>query len=328
MDVTEYDAADGDAVLAAMAVLNACREHETPWLAPLTAYRHRMDVLHSWDGSPERHYLGSVDGEPVAVASLELVEYDNTDFAWVGLQVRPDRRRRGHGSALLDELARTSRERGRTKIGGSGWELPATMPFAAHHGFQLGSVEVARQQRPLELPPGLAAEALAEAAPYAEGYELVQLVGPTPPNLLPGVVALASSINDAPTDDLEVEDEVFTAERVRAYEDHTMDAGYRFYRLLVRHRDTGELAGHTVVVVDAERPELAHQHDTSVLREHRGHRLGLLLKAEMMRWLAAVEPRIEVLDTWNAESNDHMIAVNERLGYQAVARQLELQRRL
>ena len=40
----------------------------------------------------------------------------------------------------------------------------------------------------------------------------------------------------------------------------------------------------------------------------------------MMRWLAEQEPQIEAIDTWNAESNDHMIAVNERLGYRVVGR--------
>ena len=73
---------------------------------------------------------------------------------------------------------------------------------------------------------------------------------------------------------------------------------------------------------------MAHQHDTSVLREHRGHRLGLLLKAEMMRWLAEQEPQIAAIDTWNAETNDHMIAVNERLGYRVMGRELAFQRRL
>ena len=83
-----------------------------------------------------------------------------------------------------------------------------------------------------------------------------------------------------------------------------------------------------MVAVDVEDPRIAHQHDTSVVRAHRGHRLGLLLKAEMMRWLAEAEQEIEYLDTWNAESNEHMVAVNERLGFRAVGRELAFQRRL
>jgi hypothetical protein len=83
-----------------------------------------------------------------------------------------------------------------------------------------------------------------------------------------------------------------------------------------------------VVTVDTERPQIGAQEDTTVVRDHRGHRLGLLLKADLCRWLLAVEPQLRTLDTWNAESNDHMVGVNERLGYRAVGRALEFQRRL
>ena len=40
----------------------------------------------------------------------------------------------------------------------------------------------------------------------------------------------------------------------------------------------------------------------------------------MLRRLAELEPALVIIDTWNAESNDHMIAVNERLGCFVVAR--------
>ena len=55
---------------------------------------------------------------------------------------------------------------------------------------------------------------------------------------------------------------------------------------------------------------------------------GLLLKAEMVLWLAEVEPQVETVDTWNAESNTYMIAVNERLGYRVLGREMQYQRRL
>jgi hypothetical protein len=41
-----------------------------------------------------------------------------------------------------------------------------------------------------------------------------------------------------------------------------------------------------------------------------------------------VEPQLETVDTWNAESNDHMIGVNERLGYEVLGREVEFQRDL
>jgi GNAT superfamily N-acetyltransferase len=119
---------------------------------------------------------------------------------------------------------------------------------------------------------------------------------------------------------------VFPAERVRNYESAQLARGYRFHRIFARHRETGQLAGHTVVVVDGERPHLAEQHDTSVVRAHRGHRLGLLLKADLLLWLHETQPQVESIDTWNAESNDHMIEVNEKLGYRIMGRALVFQR--
>jgi hypothetical protein len=104
--------------------------------------------------------------------------------------------------------------------------------------------------------------------------------------------------------------------------------GKTLLRVCARHRVTGELAGQTVVVVEGERPEVAHQHDTSVVRAHRGHRLGVLLKTEMLRWLAEEQPQVETVDTWNAESNDHMIGVNQALGYEIIGRGLAWQRPL
>jgi len=58
------------------------------------------------------------------------------------------------------------------------------------------------------------------------------------------------------------------------------------------------------------------------------HRLGLLLKIEMLRWLGDIEPQLRVLDTWNAATNAHMIGVNEQLGYRVVREGLEWQKHL
>lgn len=64
------------------------------------------------------------------------------------------------------------------------------------------------------------------------------------------------------------------------------------------------------------------------MRAHRGHRLGVLLKTEMLRWLAETQPQLETIDTWNAQSNDHMIGVNEALGYEILGRTVAYQRSL
>ncbi len=51
-----------------------------------------------------------------------------------------------------------------------------------------------------------------------------------------------------------------------------------------------------MVCVHELRPEVAAQEDTSVLREHRGHRLGLRQKLEMIDWLHAERPDVAATD--------------------------------
>jgi RimJ/RimL family protein N-acetyltransferase len=68
--------------------------------------------------------------------------------------------------------------------------------------------------------------------------------------------------------------------------------------------------------VQPGRPEWGWQDITAVTRQHRGHRLGLLVKVAMIELLADREPGLRRIVTYNSEVNEHMVAVNERLGYQ------------
>ena len=129
------------------------------------------------------------------------------------------------------------------------------------------------------------------------------------------VLEMFAAINDAPTDDLDVEDEVFSADRLRAFHAAQEAQRRRVYQLAARHRDSGVLVGHTMVAVEGDRPHYGHQLDTSVLAEHRGHRLGMLVEVAALRALQAASPSTRLVSTWNADSNRPMIAVNEALGF-------------
>jgi GNAT superfamily N-acetyltransferase len=313
---------------ACMQVLNASAALDAPWEHPFTERRFSVLVRQGWDGEPPVPYLACADGVPVGTALMFLSERDNRHLAWCWLSVHPDHRRRGHGSRLLEHVMEQARAAGRTSIGTEGWEAERTTAFAAKHGLERKSQAIMRRQHLAELPEGHIQRLYDEAAAHATDYELVRIVGRTPPELVDAMVGLVSAINDAPTDDLDVEDEVFSPERLAAYEEAALARGNRMYRLVARHRGTGALGGHTVVVVREDAPSEGDQHDTAVARDHRGHRLGLLLKAGMLLWLAEVEPQVTQVDTFNAESNDHMIAVNELLGYRILGRELQFQRSL
>ena len=328
MEITELSPDDAGAVEQVVALVNEVSRCDSPWDYPLTPTAYAGILRYGWDGEPPRAFVARESGALVAVGRLSLSEWDNTHLAWVGVEVAPGCRRQGRGSALLAHLLDRARSAGRTSVGIDGWDSETTRAFAARHGFELRSPAVNRRQHLAEQDRTLVDKLYGEAEAAAAAYELVRVDGRTPDAMLDAVVTMTAAINDAPLDDLEIEDEVFTPERVRAYEDAAIARGERLHRLVARHRETGELAGHTVVAVEDERPGIGHQHDTSVVREHRGHRLGLLLKAGMLRWLAEAEPQLEAVDTWNAESNHHMIAVNEALGYRVLGRGLQFQRSL
>ena len=88
------------------------------------------------------------------------------------------------------------------------------------------------------------------------------------------------------------------------------------YTLAALHDASGAMAAVTAVEADPDNPAWAHQQITAVTRPHRGHRLGLLVKTAMLDWLADAEPQLERIVTGNAAVNQHMISINEELGYE------------
>ena len=328
MELRQVDPGDDVAVKAVVEVSNRVREADSPWRHPMTVHEASGLLRFGWDKEPPDVFLAYADGEPVGTGAYETTAWDNQHLAWLRVEILPEVRRRGHGSAVLTALLDRARSEGRTSAGIDGWESAAADGFAERHWFAPKTVEVCRRQYPQQTDRVALAARRTEAAPYAADYELVRRFGASPEDELDAMAAMTAAINDAPLDDLDIEDEVFTPQRVRDYEDAQIQRGYRLHRVVARHRVTGELAGHTVVVVDGERPHLAEQHDTSVLRAHRGHRLGLLLKADMLDWLAETQPQVTSIETWNAASNDHMIGVNEVLGYRVMGRAVAYQRDL
>jgi len=326
MELVEFGPSDATHFDAFLALTLETDAVDCPWEMPRSAYRQLMYMRHSWEGEPGRWFVAYDGHEPVGTGVIDASNYDNLEMAWFTMRVAPGHRHRGHGTEMLRALEGLAGEMGRPLLGMDGWDSEATRAFAAAMGYDHASTEIRRVQVVKEAPDVVPIRDDARA--MAGDYDLIRIDGYSPADLLPGLVEITAVINDAPFDDLEWEDEVYSVERVRAYERAQIESGFRFRRVIARHRPTGELAGHTVVVVDSEHPDTADQHDTSVARGHRGHRLGLLLKAEMLLWLAADEPQLQRIHTNNAESNSHMIAVNDGLGYRPVGRLLEFQRRV
>ncbi len=309
------------------ALRNRAAAVDAPHMPPETGEPLRLRMLHGWDGEGTERVLVSRDddGGLLGYAELEMPERENRGLIWFTLVVDPPHRRRGVGSALLDTIAEVAGEVGRPLLMAGTWHGTPGVPFLNRHGFEQASIAAQRRLYPEQLPRPGDDDLLASARKASVDYETVRIAGPLPEEMVPAMLPMVEQINDAPLDDLELEDDVFSVDRLRAYDAAQLALGQRVYRVIALDRDGGP-AAHTVVAVDGHRPYHGEQHDTTVRREHRGHRLGLRLKLEMLEWLREVEPQLAQVDTWNQESNSHMIAVNDLIGCTVVGREVELQR--
>jgi hypothetical protein len=154
------------------------------------------------------------------------------------------------------------------------------------------------------------------------------VLGASDDALLAELTPLFAAMNDAPIGDLDVEPNACDVSSIRAYEEAMTARDHTMYRVLARRRSDGCWAGHTIALVDRQAPQWTGQEDTSVLTDHRGHRLGLAMKADLLAWLAETEPQLQWIQTWNAETNRHMLAVNETLGFVLFARTIQYQKSL
>jgi GNAT superfamily N-acetyltransferase len=132
-------------------------------------------------------------------------------------------------------------------------------------------------------------------------------------------------MNDAPTGDMDVDAHTWSTDFVRDWERECRVLGREQRVIAALHAPSGEVAGFTEVELWRWTPARSEQADTAVLAAHRGHGLGLWLKAAMLRRLRDERPDVTGLLTGNAASNSPMLRINVRLGYRPYVRLVEWQ---
>jgi GNAT superfamily N-acetyltransferase len=262
------------------------------------------------------HRAAVADGGVVGALRLLLPTKDNPTVAVVDVAVHPDTRRRGLGTALLTEGIRLAAAAGRTELIAEVDEPAPRTPgreFAQRYGWTCDLLET---RRDLVLPPDEQALSDLEAAARkaSAGYDVITWRDRTPDELLDDRALLEQRMTtDAPHGDLPVEEERWDGDRIREYEASHVARGRTV--LSAGAVQDGRLVAFTDLQVPIAQPERANQAGTLVLREHRGHRLGALVKAAVLRELAATLPQVRRISTYNSDSNLPMVAVNEALGF-------------
>jgi GNAT superfamily N-acetyltransferase len=326
LTISPLDPADGATLRAWHEVACRCHEADLP-SHPLPTYRESVVHASEPTGGYQMESYVARDGERLAGALLiQFPLKDNQHVADAELWVDPLMRRAGVGRALYNHAVERARAAGRSLLLGEVMRGAAGEEFVAAMG---GELRLATARRLLwldTLDRAWLADLRAEAQRHAVGYSLVGWAGAAPDEHIEGVATVMASMNDAPVDDLDVDDEVWDAARLREMERRARDRGGHRRMLLARHDATGDYAGLTEILVRGGPPVAqASQGATVVVPAHRGHRLGLLLKTAMLEAVLAEEPGVRRIETWNADSNGPMLAINERLGFRAVERWSECQ---
>jgi GNAT superfamily N-acetyltransferase len=273
---------------------------------------------------------------PVVLGELRLPLLDNTDNAVVNVATRPAYRRRGYGTAMLQHLTARARAHNRTRLIGEVGEPMSPAPptpgvvFATKFGARPVTSEVRRLLRIGDVDNLQLSRLNDDAAAHSTEYSLIQWEGPAPAEILDDLVVLHSRMTtDAPLEDLDWEPEQWTPQRYREREQRVIASGQVCLCTVARHEPSGQVVALTDLGLTAGNPEVAYQWATIVLPSHRGHRLGMLVKLANLEYLRASRPQVRLLNTWNAAINDHMVSINEAIGFRPVERwrewQLELQ---
>jgi GNAT superfamily N-acetyltransferase len=329
MRIEPLDPADHAAVTEVVRLWAAAHQVDYPDDPPFCPPWERGRIDHPIPFEPSEFHLARDGADLVGVLDLGLPQRDNVTTGLLEIVVHPQARRRGVGTALFG-LARERMHRLGRKL--LLLETLADGPgarFARAIGAEPGLVE-ARRTLVVDAETGaLADRLLAAARPNAEGYAVLRWVGGTPDRYLDGIAYLTGRMStDAPMGDLLWEAESYDRERIRVRDAAFAARGRRAYVTAVVHETTARLAGFTELCFDPCSGSYAWQWDTIVDPEHRGHRLGAVLKVENHRFVLEHEPALRRVMTWNAVSNAHMIAINEAMGFRPLDEWCDWQLRL
>ena len=255
---------DDDAQCAAVyAAVLASRTHERPW-DDSDGYEQTVAEWR-YDDPAERTEKWAVEenGDVVGVTTLWMSQHDNTDKIWAELDVHPERRGRGAGTALVEALERRAREVGRHEIlvelylpdGDS--DAPSYERFAAAHDYLPESTDRVRILD-LPVPDEVLGPLEANARErWADAYRLETYTDGLPEELVAGYCRVSNLLNvDAPTGAVDFEAETLTPERYQGYLDLERRQGRRRLTTVAIEKATGEVVAYTDLVLPSGAPRM------------------------------------------------------------------------
>jgi len=305
---------------AACGIMTAAAAVDAPDTPPPSRGRLVELLTHPLPGQERvEHILAYRDGVAVGLLVLVMPTLANTDVCQVRITVPPELRRRGVGRALYHHAVTRTISDGRRRIAGSTVDRLSAAAGSAGFAEALGAqpgLKVVNSRLSLDTVNEAALDAgLADAWPLAQGYSLVRWRDAVPERYLADLALLeARLIEEAPVGDLDWKASEPDPQRIRDIEAGLRRRNKAPFNVAMRHDATDRLVAWTALIGGGTYTWYFQQGITLVLPEHRGRRLGLISKIENLRYAREHAP-LRVVDTGNADVNEHMLAINTQLGF-------------
>lgn len=280
-------------------------------------------------------YVARLNDQIVAKGACFWSVETESDVMWIDGAVHPDFRNRGIGTALFDRLEQDAAAQGKSVFQGGATHttdgeerispptgfgnVPADDPgvrFLRKRGYGLEQV-MRMSSLPLPVDPKVLAAKRADAeAKAGPDYRVHTWTTPSPEEWLADLGHIFERMaTDAPSGNLEIDEERWDADRVRESEARSISVGRTRLNAVVEHIPSGKLVAFNGLTWSADFTQPVNQGITLVLKEHRGKRLGMLTKVANIQRLAELRPDATQIITDNAEENRPMLDVNEAVGF-------------
>lgn len=265
-------------------------------------------------GSRNRRWIAWQGSAAVGYGSLNLDLQDNLHLGWSWVCVDPGFRRRGVATSMLRVIAAALQSEQRTSLGLDFRHGSEGAIVAPRFGFEEKSVEHHNRTTVGKIDAAMIDSWVARSTERATGYELRFWESPTLTADLGEYARVFNVMNTAPRDELDMEDRHMTSELMHDREAQLPIRGVQKWVMAAVAPD-GSFSGFSEIFFSNWRDDVCYQGNTGVDPAHRNLGLGRWLKAAMFLQLRERRPAVTKIDTWNAGSNEPMLAINHAMGF-------------
>jgi len=279
----------------------------------LSSIRDWQDKVEFWLAYDTEETLVALFG--LAHPKPEHPDYEtNKNILWIDLYVRQPYRRQGIATQILPTLIERATHYGATVIQ-NGTSIKHGWTYAEALGAQKALNERVSRMVMAETDWAMLDRWIDDGKKRNPDVEIIRSERLPPEEDIEAFCDLVTQLDrTVPLEDAEEENYTLTVEELRKSNQRTIDRGNMYVCLYAKDSD-GALMGMTGMFHAADIETISYVGLTGVLEKYQGRGLGKYLKALMSYDLRENFPKVEFVNTDNAESNAPMLSINERMGF-------------